>query len=647
MNILSFVNNSCKIIPIFSHIIFDCKMKETIRNKTILKCPINLQSLLYRKYSSSEYDYTYINTTRLIYNENCLLAAKFKDYLIYDDLTEFFRRYYTSAEIYPRLARILSFFKTYSKIFPNYMALPEADHLFRNIRKKQKVIDAMNAIKQEEEENRKNLSQAKKSSIEPYQSNCNVVFTSKINKSILKYEPSKTITESSISSSLWAKKIHQGLDNSFAYSSNNQSDDDNRKTANDNYIEELMHILNGKINNSLADCQINVQTTSINNQLSTEQTPKDFRTKTHNFFHHHHNASKKKKESMPIYNRTAVKRKNINKPVPTTSLYRNNINNINHAFQSKPINNLNIITNHFQSIVIPQSASGGNTVININNNFFSCSDMSMKKRRHSRAKSDSFSLNKKSKNDIHSNVKTNKNNLKVDLINSDFNTKAISRSKKREGTPLLGLLNLPDHFKSQSIAKTILISHTRTKSASKAVNLKKNNNNNYNSNDNPNKTKNIGKYSSNNIKYHSSRIRSPIRERELNKEKIITDGIKHRFKMFIERSKVKQLTSKNSCSSISPQKSVRNQSSNNLTSAMQKYSIHNSTQKNIKNEISNQIKMINDSKSKVISPLSHSLNENNNLFAPLIKVNTKAYFQRATSSCLRKGININKNTGFE
>ena len=37
------------------------------------------------------------------------------------------------------------------------MILPESQFLYRNIRKKQKMIDAFNEIKKEEEENRKHL----------------------------------------------------------------------------------------------------------------------------------------------------------------------------------------------------------------------------------------------------------------------------------------------------------------------------------------------------------------------------------------------------------------------------------------------------------------------------------------------------------
>ena len=107
--------------------------------------------------------------------------ARFKDYLVLDDSTEFLRRFYLRKELLQRLKKIFNFYESYCKIFPNYMILPESQFLYRNIRKKQKMIDAFNEIKKEEEENRKHLkiglSDDKKKSE-------NVVFTKKIQESI-------------------------------------------------------------------------------------------------------------------------------------------------------------------------------------------------------------------------------------------------------------------------------------------------------------------------------------------------------------------------------------------------------------------------------------------------------------------------------
>lgn len=38
------------------------------------------------------------------------------------------------------------FYEQYSKVFPNYVNLPENKYLFKNIEKKQRVIDEKNRI---------------------------------------------------------------------------------------------------------------------------------------------------------------------------------------------------------------------------------------------------------------------------------------------------------------------------------------------------------------------------------------------------------------------------------------------------------------------------------------------------------------------
>ena len=139
---------------------------------------------LFKKYSSGEYSFNKISVNNLIFNENCLVVARFKDFLIYDDNTEFIRRFYDSKEGTPRLKKILNFYEKYSKIFPNYLVLKENKYLYRNIRKKQKMIDAFNEIKREEKENRKKL----KIKENGKKNDLNELFTKKIKNEIKAYQ---------------------------------------------------------------------------------------------------------------------------------------------------------------------------------------------------------------------------------------------------------------------------------------------------------------------------------------------------------------------------------------------------------------------------------------------------------------------------
>ena len=77
----------------------------------------------------------------IIYNEKSHIVSQFKDNLITDDNSEFLKRFYTTNESAIRLPRFFEYHETYSKIYPNYTALPESKFIYKNIHRKQKIID--------------------------------------------------------------------------------------------------------------------------------------------------------------------------------------------------------------------------------------------------------------------------------------------------------------------------------------------------------------------------------------------------------------------------------------------------------------------------------------------------------------------------
>jgi hypothetical protein len=85
----------------------------------------------------------------LIYNENTHVVSIFKDYLILDDINEFLKRPYTLAEVSTRLPKLCTFYDKYSQVFPNYVALPESKYMFKNIQRKQKIIDEQYQMQEE------------------------------------------------------------------------------------------------------------------------------------------------------------------------------------------------------------------------------------------------------------------------------------------------------------------------------------------------------------------------------------------------------------------------------------------------------------------------------------------------------------------
>ena len=77
----------------------------------------------------------------IIFNEKAHVVALFKDFLIFDDVSEFLKRLYKTHESLIRLPKICEFYESYSKIFPNYTNIPESKYMYKNIKRKQKVID--------------------------------------------------------------------------------------------------------------------------------------------------------------------------------------------------------------------------------------------------------------------------------------------------------------------------------------------------------------------------------------------------------------------------------------------------------------------------------------------------------------------------
>ena len=230
----------------------------TIYNDAFSKYKLS-KSILLKSSKRKDYDYIYINTTYLIFNEKCRIVSRFKDYLIYDDTTEFLRRFYSNKELNPRLSKIYNFYETYCKIFPNYMILPESYYLYRNIRKKQKMIDAFNEIRREEEENRKNLQLGIKTMDSNKKIKHLIVFNKSIQESINRYQPSQLNnlddSKSTISISLYNKPLNNNNPNSGFVTPTESFRDDYYDTTNAS-IESIVNNLNKNfdiLNNNLIE----------------------------------------------------------------------------------------------------------------------------------------------------------------------------------------------------------------------------------------------------------------------------------------------------------------------------------------------------------------------------------------------------------
>eukprot|EP00347_Sterkiella_histriomuscorum_P009228 403342027 len=179
----------------------DCLFCQTTQ-QSYVQHPIITQQLSKKYMTSREYyDAKIVND--IIYNEPTRLVSVFKDYLIYDDVSEFLKRSYTTQEAKVRLPKIFEFYEKYSKVFPNYVVIPENQYMFKNIERKQRLIDEKQKIimdQQQKLKDKKKVQQTKNGVAKGYQNNIQVdssfkknqLFTSKFIESVINnHNPSK------------------------------------------------------------------------------------------------------------------------------------------------------------------------------------------------------------------------------------------------------------------------------------------------------------------------------------------------------------------------------------------------------------------------------------------------------------------------
>ena len=133
-----------RTISPFYHTIFLLKQKYP---KILLFFEKYAQFYINYKYSTDGNFYSIKVINDIIGNEPTHIVAEFKDYLIYGDDSEFLHNFYKKEDSKKHLPKIFDYYNKCSVIFPNYVVFPESKYIFKNIKKKQKVID----IQQEQE----------------------------------------------------------------------------------------------------------------------------------------------------------------------------------------------------------------------------------------------------------------------------------------------------------------------------------------------------------------------------------------------------------------------------------------------------------------------------------------------------------------
>ena len=268
----------------------------------------------------------------ILYNEKTHYVEQFKEYLIYEDYNEFLKRFYKSFDINIKLPKILNFYEKYSKIYANYTVIPESKYMYKNIKRKQKMIDQMqnnqinNSELEEDEESNEDIS--------------NTVFSSRVINSIY----GKTITTL------------------------NKSDNDGNTEQSINDFLGKINLIENKINNCLKNNYINKENKAQKELHPNKKLKKEFlinKNKTN--FKYIKNVDKKNNE-------TEIKKKIIDiqfthskKVLPSQNELKKN-NNINNNSKININNNANNKNNFSNLIFINSYASKTKNNVNIFNN---------------------------------------------------------------------------------------------------------------------------------------------------------------------------------------------------------------------------------------------------------------------------------------
>ena len=433
-------------------------------------------------YKNTKDDYNIRMIEDILNNESTHLVAEFKDYLIMGDITEFLQKTYSMKECQKYLPKIYDYYNSCSVIFPNYVMLHESKYIYKNIRKKQKVID--NQQKQEEmKEKIKNgefifyddddffSSKTVCSILEQ----TNTSYAKKIfgikNKDDVNETPNN-IMEKIVQAEKEADKFKINLvkNNSNLNINNNKDNKENKSVNNNNknitnsngkkknnskisnknkYVKErnknninihyLSQIQNLKINNKINNSKINQKRNIINNYFLKENDSKKH-IKSNSSINDKENDAIKKQNYVTFYgDRLINSKKNELKKL----LYENS----NKKYKNFFINNKNIEKQYINSLlpnkaIIQRLFSGNiNTSIPAHNAYNFFNKKIQKKKivtdRNMLSISPSFitiqanSFKKNKKYDIKMNLKESKSTRNIINNNLNINNKSKSKENKK------------------------------------------------------------------------------------------------------------------------------------------------------------------------------------------------------------------------
>ena len=261
---------------------------------------INLEKKINKRfhnfYFTGEEFYNIKIINEIISNENSHIVAEFKDFLIKDDYSEFIQRFYSIEDSIFLLKQIFEYYRLSSVVYPNYILLSENKYIYRNIQKKQKIIDDQQ--EQEEKNNYKKHKNLDITEINKEVDKSEKVFDSKIIDSILNQSNTSQIqkfvfgvsTETSFDiednnnifnlvkninkaeETCYSKYIEKNrLINNHPKNNNKNNNDFNNNNIHKNKLKEEKNLLNNQIKRNISKVKklMNINNNILGNKIKT------------------------------------------------------------------------------------------------------------------------------------------------------------------------------------------------------------------------------------------------------------------------------------------------------------------------------------------------------------------------------------------
>ena len=464
------------------------KQKDNInmnQYKSLKKIAMNSINRRYGPKSKLKYKYIGLIMENLVFNKNTHLVSVFKDYMIWDYIEEFLKRYYKDVESNERVPKFASFYKNYLKFFciPTFKDNFCNEMIHNHSEKKAELFYNANYRKKKDNDSDKKDfglcedSESDEESDSKTSKNIEkTIFNETIKKKIEKYSP--------INTSMVLPESDTKLkpdDSGLLITSSNE-------TSLVNIMTGMTPPIKSKIKKSKNKKKQNISRNSnINNSYKNNNSK--------NYSNNSNNNKSSNIENNNINNNENNNISNNNKSKNEINISKNQNNN-NASDNKNSNNNLNSVTNNNQgenssSYRLSQKNLISSTLNKINNQALeSIINSQMKKRNISSG------LPKNNKIYLKDNIHMNNNNLlKNHLYNNNTNNKIISYMgiyKKK---------SIPKSRNENKLPEKIIKSQTKLNNF--IININNNNNNpgtiiaNNNQNSNLKNITSIGNYNLN------------------------------------------------------------------------------------------------------------------------------------------------------